>query len=492
MKSNRPCHGFVVFLFLLTQSLFSSHALAASERIDYKAVDVYLNSQIQAHRIPGAALAVVQGGRVVHTQGYGEASPGRAMTPSTPMFIGSVSKSFTAVAVLQLVEQGRVSLDAPVQQYLPNFTLRDPQQASKITVRHLLNQTSGLAFASLPNDALPENASLRQAVDSLAKATLVAEPGSAFIYCNHNYTLLGLLVETVSGEPYGEYIQKHIFLPLGMQQSYISKAEAVEAGLAQGYNHFFGFPIPRSQPQPLAALPAGFLISTAADMGKYLAFQLGNVESSVLSSKSLELLHTPPAEINSNYAMGWHQNQRAGIPTIEHAGDVDTFHANAVLLPEQDTAFALLYNLNGILQVVTVYDAIQNGLIAIWNQQPPTGGVSLWLVYLFLTIFFVFDLGRKIISLARLPDWGRKALEKGKPKAVRGAVIGIMAAILILLGLPYLIFRQVGLTVLRALIIYHTDVALYVLLTSLLSLTLGISRLIWLQRLKVFKNREIL
>jgi len=238
----------LVCLLVIGQGAFLSGVPSINVAMDYQALDSYLAGQIRSNRIPGAALAVVQGGQVVHTQGYGEATAGRPMTPTTPMFIGSVSKSFTAVAVMQLVEQGRVSLDAPVQQYLPYFTLRNPQQASKITVRHLLNQTSGLAPASLPNDALSEDASLRQAVDLLADATLVAEPGSAFLYCNHNYTLLGLLVETVSGESYGDYIQNHIFTPLGMEQSYISKSDAVQAGLAQGYNLFGAFLFPAPNP----------------------------------------------------------------------------------------------------------------------------------------------------------------------------------------------------------------------------------------------------
>jgi len=482
MKPNHLIYVFVALLLWLAQSSFSSPLFAASEGMDYKIIDEYLTSQIQANRIPGAALAIVQGGEVVFLQGYGEASPGKAMTANTPMFIGSVSKSFTAVAVMQLVEQGKISLDTPVLRYLPTFSPRPQEQASKITVRHLLNQTSGLTPASLPTDVLPHTASLRESVDLLANATLTAEPGAVFTYCNHNYTVLGFLVETVSGESYGDYVQNHIFTPLAMEQSYISKSDAVEAGLAQGYNHFLGFPIPRPQPQPQWDLPAGYLISTAADMGKYLAFQMGNTHPDVLSAASLNVLHTPPTGIETTYAMGWQQNQRAGIATLEHSGDVETFHANAVLLPEQDTAFILLYNLNGILQVVTVYNTIPTGITDILNQQPPAAGVALWLVYMVLSIIFLFDLGKKIVSLARLPDWGRKALEKGKTKAVQGAAIEIGVAILILFGLPYLIFRQAGLTALQMTLTYHTDIALYILLTSLLSIAVGASRIIWLRR----------
>lgn len=482
MKSSRLLAVLLAFFWVFAQGASLAGTLSTNDDLDYRAIDSYLSDQIRANGIPGAALAIVRGGQVVHTQGYGEASPGRAMSATTPMFIGSISKSFTAVAVMQLVEQGKISLDSPVQNYLPFFTLQDPEQSSKITVRHLLNQTSGLAPASLPNDALPENASLRDAVDLLATATLVTEPGTAFTYCNHNYIVLGLVVETVSGEPYGEYIQNHIFTPLGMEQSYISKSDAVKAGVAQGFNHFFGFPIPRPQPQPQWDLAAGYLISTAADMGKYLAFQLGNTPHDVLSAESLKIMHTPPTGISTTYAMGWDQNERAGIATIEHSGDVETFHANVVLLPGQDTAFILLYNLNGILQVVTVYNTIPAGVTAILNQQPPAAGVALWLVYMFLVILFLFDVGRKVFSLLRIPDWGRKALEKGKSQATRGAVIEIIVALLILFGVPLVIFLQAGRTALQLTLSYHTDIALYILLTSLLSIAVGLSRVVWLRK----------
>src|SRR5919202_4864592 len=120
-------------------------ALPSSDEIDCKAINGYLTARLRAARIPGLALGIVKGDQIVYLKGYGRAdSSGRPVTPQTPFLIGSISKSFTSLAVMQLVEAGKVELNGPVQRYLPWFRVADPQASAQITVRQLLNQTSGL------------------------------------------------------------------------------------------------------------------------------------------------------------------------------------------------------------------------------------------------------------------------------------------------------------------------------------------------------------
>jgi len=118
---------------------------AAPEPTDRAAIDRFLAAGLVATGVPGMAVAITHGADVVHVAGYGTDGRGRSVTPRTPFRIGSLTKSFTAAAVLQLVESGRVDLDAPVQTYLPGFTTADADVSRRITVRHLLNQTSGIA-----------------------------------------------------------------------------------------------------------------------------------------------------------------------------------------------------------------------------------------------------------------------------------------------------------------------------------------------------------
>jgi CubicO group peptidase (beta-lactamase class C family) len=121
----------------------TASAKPVSRNPSYDAIDAYIEGQMRRLHIPGVSLAIVEGERIVHRRGFGKARPGgETPTPQTPFFIGSVTKSITALAVMQLVEAGKVELDAPVQRYLPWFRVADPQASAQMTVRHLLNQTS--------------------------------------------------------------------------------------------------------------------------------------------------------------------------------------------------------------------------------------------------------------------------------------------------------------------------------------------------------------
>ena len=209
----------------------------------YQEIDAYIEEQLTALNIPGASLAIIEGDQIVHVKGFGVSSPtGETPTPQTLFSICSLTKSVTALAVMQLVEAGKISLDAPVQRYLPWFTLADPQAAAQITVRHLLNQTSGLtqttAWVTLTNFDDSPDATEKQARD-LATFTPNRPVGSAFEYTNTNYNLLGLIIEAASGEKYADYVQTHIFDPLDMTHTYTSKAAAKQNGMSTGYMSWF-------------------------------------------------------------------------------------------------------------------------------------------------------------------------------------------------------------------------------------------------------------
>ena len=227
----------------------------------------------------------------MHLRGFGRARPGGGRlpfcrrqngnlppTPQTPFFIGSLTKSITALAVMQLVEAGKVELDAPVQRYLPWFRVADPQASAQMTVRHLLNQTSGLpmlrGMAALADFDSRPDATERQ-VRALSTLKLTRPVGSKWEYSNLNYNILGLIVEAASGELYADYVQNHIFNPLEMSHSYTSKAVAKQNGLAVGHRYWFGLPFPAPNlPIPPGSLPSGQLISSAEDMAHYLIAHL--------------------------------------------------------------------------------------------------------------------------------------------------------------------------------------------------------------------------
>jgi CubicO group peptidase (beta-lactamase class C family) len=256
-----------LFLLAFTVILLAPSQTISGEEDDLGArVDAFLQERMEQLDIPGAALAIVRDGEIVHLKGYGIANAGGdPVTPQTPFLLASLSKSMTALTVMQLVEAGQMELDAPVQRYLPWFMPEEP-----ITVRQLLHQTSGLDEAEGYQRNLDPNGpdGLEMSIRKLAESDLNHPPGSAFEYSNSNFDVLGLLIETVSGQPYGEYMRDHVFEPLAMDHTFTDLAEAREAGMSSALYPFFGRPLPFDwlMPYSRATQPSAGVIGSAGDM----------------------------------------------------------------------------------------------------------------------------------------------------------------------------------------------------------------------------------
>jgi CubicO group peptidase (beta-lactamase class C family) len=190
---------FVLMLVLLSVPQLSAtvQPVATQQAPNMQAIDAYLESQLGQYLIPGLALAIVKGDQIVHLKGFGIADPEKhSVTPDTPFILGSVSKSFTALAIMQLVDAGKVNLDNPVQKYLPSFSVADHQAASQITVRQLLNQISGISTHTGReqfNDNDTSDGALEKDVRHLKTVRLSQPVGKKFQYSNTNYTILGAI-----------------------------------------------------------------------------------------------------------------------------------------------------------------------------------------------------------------------------------------------------------------------------------------------------------
>jgi CubicO group peptidase (beta-lactamase class C family) len=330
-------------------------------------IDAFIAERMDELAIPGLALAVVRGGEVLAARGYGRAdSSGRPVTPQTPFLVASLSKPITALGVMQLVEAGQLELDAPVQASLPWFRTADPAASAQITVRHLLHHASGLSelegdLRNLETDRGPQalEASLRR----LSGSKLNAAPGERFEYSNTNYDILGLLIQTASGRPYGTYIQEEIFAPLSMQHAHTSLEEARLDGLASGHTAFFGLTLPydRRMPYSHTVTPSAGLFASADDLARFLIVQLNRGRTpdgaQLLSPAGMAALHSPGMQIGENvhYAMGWTQfrfDQLApaggpGAPAplaLAHGGDWENYKALMLLVPEHELGLAVLIN----------------------------------------------------------------------------------------------------------------------------------------------------
>jgi CubicO group peptidase (beta-lactamase class C family) len=364
-------------------------AEAAAPPRDFEAVDRYVRDQMKEAHIPGLALGIVHGDQVAHLQGFGQADQhGQPVTPQTPFVIGSITKSFTALATMQLVESGKLELDSPVQHYLPEFRLAQPATSQHITVRQLLNQTSGIPSSAGINPLSEPVSSLDRQVRSLAGVSASASPGERFEYSNSNYEVLGRLVEVASGEPYDDYISRHVFAPLNMRHSHASAAEAKLDGLASPTPLWFGLPRPHLQGAGLRSdlVPAGYLISSAEDMTHYLVAQLngGRYEgTAVLSSAGVDTLHRPIASagrsgLGGSYAMGWFVGPRDYLRnTIWHNGSAAAMHSMAVILPAQKWAVVVLTNTESLVyEFLSRIEVIADNVAAMLTQRPLAGTLT--------------------------------------------------------------------------------------------------------------------
>ena len=320
--------------------IFIAHVCAATiqAQFDARAIDEYIESKMRLPRIPGLALAIVKDDQIVYLKGYGRADPsGRPMTPQTPLILGSITKSFTALAVMQLVEAGKVELDAPVQKYIPWFRVADANASAQITVRQLLHQTSGLPMLREPQFWTDQDAgALERTVRFLSRAQLSFPPGRGFEYSNANFETLGVIVQTVSGMSYEDYVRQKIFAPLEMKNSFAFQDEAQKHGMATGHRWWYGFPVAVTFPLNRSELPAGYLISSAEDMAHFLIAELNGGRyrnSSVLSSEGIASTQTGPSP--KAYAMGWEQTELDGRRLINHEGGTANFQTSVFFDPEE-------------------------------------------------------------------------------------------------------------------------------------------------------------
>lgn len=343
---------------------------------DFAAIDAYVTEQVDALGIPGLALGIVQDDQIVHLQGFGVAdSSGRAVTPQTPFYIGSVTKSFTALAVMQLVEAGKIDLDAPVQKYLPWFELADKEASAKITVRHLLNQTTGISNKDGNRDFASQKG-LEESVRGYNTIQPTQPVGETYQYTNLNYNIAGLIVEKVSGQSYADYVIQHIFEPLDMRHSYASRAPALADGLAEGHYYLFGHAFRRELDLPPAHFPAGFLIASVEDMTHYSIAQLNDGrygDTAILSAQGIAELHAPAIPIGgvTHYAMGWEVGTFDGMRFIGHEGANSTFRSNIYLLPEKGWGVILLANAHGFEQFLQLTE-VAKGVLNMLNGKAPS------------------------------------------------------------------------------------------------------------------------
>jgi CubicO group peptidase (beta-lactamase class C family) len=398
---------------------------------DFNAVDDYITARMEAARIPGLSVAIVKGDQIVYLKGYGQADPsGRSVTPQTPFITGSISKTFTALAVMQLVEDGKVDLDAAVQRYLPWFRVADPRASAQITVRSLLNHTSGLPQVTDTFLWTDQDAGVLERTVRYLQTVALARPIGTFGYSNANYQIQGLIVQTVSGQSYEAYVEQHIFAPLAMQTSFTSQQQAQQHGMATGYRWWFGFPIPATLPFLRAELPAGFLLSSAQDMAHYLIAMMngGRYQGrSILSPQGIAFLWAQSPG-GSSYGNGWEVAALHGRTLVNLDGATANFQASVFFDPEERVGVFVAANVMNALDglsspphaatfaSITTRGIAQSVLSLTTNQSLPDQGLGIERISLIYGLLVLALTGVLVLALARMPQRYRRLAQRGLAK----------------------------------------------------------------------------
>ena len=480
----------------IASAMLGSASAAADDGPDLAAIDRYVRSEMDAQRIPGLALGIVSGDRIVHVQGFGQAEKsGPDVTPQTPFLIGSVTKSFTALAIMQLSEAGRVQLDAPVQRYLPWWRVADPEASTQISVRHLLYQVSGLSKATgnaFATSGDTHDSALEDRVRTLRDAELTAPVGTTWQYSNANYWTLGMIVQAVSGQSYETYIQQHIFDPLQMGSSYTSRTEAEQQGLPTGHRYWYGFPVASELPFDRGGLGSQGLSSSAQDMTGYLSLYLnsGRHGATTLVSPAgaaeLQRAGVPTGLDGVSYAMGWDVAQIHGTTTISHDGSGFDSHANVVLIPDGGWGVVVMENgenspdeFFGSRRMTGIAYGVAGLLI---GQEPPapSSSRSLWVVYGVVLGIIVLQVAGMARSVRTIRGWHtdplrrptgalRIALRVGLPLLVSWTWV-----LVVLVGLPRIIRAP-----LQAGLMGLPDLGYPLVASAVLAFGWGLARFIW-------------
>jgi len=296
---------------------------------------------------PSASIAIVRDGQIVLTKAYGKArlDPAEAAQVSMRYSVGSISKQFTAAAILLLEQQGKLSIDDPVSKYLPELT-----RASEVTIRMLLSHTSGYQDYWPEDYLMPpmsQPTTAQHILDTWGKKPLDFDPGTQWQYSNTNFVIAGRIVEMVSGEPLMQFLQEHIFRPLDMKEVWNSDAQKLQQPDAQGYIRYaLGPPRPAPKEGSGWMFAAGELAMPAYDLAQW---DISIMNRSLLAAKSYDEMFAPvmlKSGSSSHYGLGLFVQNMHGHPVLEHSGEVSGFTSENVVLPQDKMAIAVLTNLD--------------------------------------------------------------------------------------------------------------------------------------------------
>jgi CubicO group peptidase (beta-lactamase class C family) len=363
--------GCVMLVVLVMETCTLPYAAAEQAKVEHtsstKKIEQFIEEQRERSQIPGMSVVIVEKGKTVLEKGFGYADldSKEPVTEHTLFELGSTTKAFTGLAILQLEKAGLINRMDDVRKYLPWFTINNEGKPAAITIGQLLYHTSGISartIALIPED--DTDRALEKTVRLLLGQQLDRKPGSSHEYATINYDVLGLVIEQVTKQSYEAYIKQHVLEPLGMTDSFAGIQPVLPSEMATGYR--VGFLKPREYHPPIyrGNNPAGYLVSNSIDIAKWMNAQLGYGLNEQVSKALVQESHMPDKSVapidDTYYASGWSIGEDQNL--IMHAGANPSFSSYIILQQDRQLGVAVMAN---VMSDATA--AIGQSVLTLWK-----------------------------------------------------------------------------------------------------------------------------
>jgi CubicO group peptidase (beta-lactamase class C family) len=348
---------YLTILFLLIMSVPAAFSQKKQSTLQ-KSLEPVIERVMRENAIPGLAVGIVQDGEVIWAKGFGAAKPGakQAISAQSDFYLASITKLFTATAVMQLVEQNKVNLDDRVTGYLPYFKLKD-ERYKQITVRHLLNHTSGLGFIEenpFERKADYDPGALERHIRALENLTLNSAPGEKYEYSNEGFDILGDIIAKVSKSTYEDYIERHILKPLKMKNSTVLVSRQIPPRYFSDERGKIN--VNQKVPYNRAFAPSSALSSNVDDMNRWMIASLnrGALEGKrILQPASYDAMWKLPVQtegakefpVGGRMGGGWFRWNYKNHQIVGHGGAELGFNSFLALAPNNSIGVVVLGNL---------------------------------------------------------------------------------------------------------------------------------------------------
>jgi CubicO group peptidase (beta-lactamase class C family) len=347
--TNRRCRSPGLLALVLATAFGSAPASAQTSRSvqdPLKGIDAIVAHELERQGIPGLQVAIASNGRIVYSRAIGKADVENAvaLTPASLIRTGSIAKSISAVAAMTLVEAGRLDLDAPVQQYCKEF----PTKPWPVTTRQLLSHTAGIRhYRGTEPDNTAHYARTADGFAIFANDSLLFQPGTHFSYSTYGYTVVGCVIEGVSGRPYYDYVREHVLIPAGMTRTVVDNILTIVPHRARGYHGHAPQLANAGLMDGSYKIPGGGLVSTSEDL---VRFGMALMSDKLLRQQTLDQMWTPARvpQLDGGqpptYGLGFEIVVVDGQRVVSHSGGQQGTATHLVMIPGKSFAAATMAN----------------------------------------------------------------------------------------------------------------------------------------------------